>query len=109
MVKSISAKIKDACYQVYESTNITEQPEYQKRNIRHHSRIADTFFSLLLELFDMVLCCFPFFMQSFLYRTHENHQLLICFFHYTTISTKFQYEERGFLKLNSVGFILGIS
>ncbi|CDE12024.1 unknown [Ruminococcus sp. CAG:330] len=60
MVKSISAKIKDACYQVYESTNITEQPEYQKRNIRHHSRIADTFFSLLLELFDMVFCCFLF-------------------------------------------------
>ena len=59
MVPSVPAKVDDACDEVDYPADITQQPQHQKRKIRHHRGIADALFPLSFEQADMLLGCFP--------------------------------------------------
>lgn len=58
MVQSVPAKVDDACDEVDYPVDITQQPQHQKRKIRHHRGIADALFPLSFEQADMLLGCF---------------------------------------------------
>ena len=76
MVPSVPAKVDDACDEVDYPADITQQPQHQKRKIRHHRGIADALFPLSFEQADMLLACCPLFMQGIFGRTHRNASAL---------------------------------
>lgn len=79
-MKAVSAKINDACDKVDDPAHIAQQPQDQKRNVRHHGGIANALLSFPLELFDMGFRGFSFFVQDFLYRIYGRSRTSNSFF-----------------------------
>lgn len=80
VMKAVSAKINDACDKVDDPAHIAQQPQDQKRNVRHHGGIANALLSFPLELFDMGFRGFSFFVQDFLYRIYGRSRTSNSFF-----------------------------